>query len=151
MCVKELLQSRFLYEFHELERREVQCTLNFLYISESVRTCSFTEHQEYLFVYFTDWLLLFFNMLYLHPKTCPWVVFFWGFFHIELQKSNQKTAICAWKENFEVLLLRFQNKVLKDIVFQYLPVFLLTESLRYDGCSVVSHGQTCLLPLPFLT
>lgn len=44
-----------------------------------------------------------------------WVCFFFfGLSYIKLKKSNQKAAIYVWKKNWRVLLLHFQNKVLKN-------------------------------------
>lgn len=135
MCVNELLHSRFLYEFHELERREVQCTLNFcIFLKVCGPVHSLNTNSIYLSILQTGSSYFLICDVCILKHVLGLSVFFLGFFHIELQKSNQKTAICAWKEKFWVLLLRFQNKVLKDIVFQYLPVFYW---LNYSDMMVV--------------
>lgn len=122
MCVKELLQSRFLYEFHELERREVQCTLSFcIFLKVRGPVHSLNTNSIYLSILQTGYYFL---ICYICILKHVLGLSFLGFiFHIKLQKCHQKAAICAWKEDFWVLLLCFQNKVLKVIVFQYLPVF----------------------------
>lgn len=152
MCVKELLQSRFLYEFHELEGREVQCTLNFcIFLKVCGPVHSLNTNSIYLSILQTGY---YYFLICLHPETCPWVVFFFlgVSFTLSFKSPIRKLPfVLGRKKIFGVLLLRFQNKVLEDIAIQDLPVVLLTELLRCDDCSAVSHGWTCLLPLPLLT
>lgn len=165
VCVRELLQSRVLYDFYDDERREVQCTERFcIYLKvrgpvHSLNTDSiyFSILQTVFFFIEICYILILKHVLGFLDLFlfCLFIcLFVFGLSHIKPKKSNQKIAICVWEKKWRVLLLHFQNKVLYNTRFQYFPViFPLNYSDKMVRHALYPSGQirSCLILLTFET
>lgn len=109
VCVRELLQSRVLYDFYDDERREVQCTERFcIYLKACGPVHSLNTDSIYLSILQTVFFFIYIEICYIlilkHVLGFPGFflfcfALFFGLSYIKLQKSNQKTAICVRKES----------------------------------------------------